>query len=457
MKGADVSLSAASKFQAKILHKYACRVLTYLIFLLGFTGRVNADDIPGISSPDVFLGEELTLERCIQVALASRPSLEETRSGIESQASRVSQAAASARPQVRISPSYGYSRNESTGQGGSFTTDFSLSQTILDWNRTDLSILGAQQEYGAKLLDGADSEQAVIAEVSNAYYSLNRSSRNLNVASERVDNYERRSKWAKDFYEAGAKARIEITKAETDLANARLDMVQARGEVSKAVSNLAHAMGAPDWISGDIADLLDTPEIFQPESEDITADEAIKTAVANRLDIKAQDIRVEAGRTNLALAERGMSPTLTGSAGYSFSGETDPTAERNWRLSVGLVIPVLDGGLTREQIKQAKSDLSSAEARRESLRQSVILSVRTAHASLLEARESVKAAAEVEKQARETLNLAQGRYKAGVGNSLEISDAVDGYAQARIRVVTALYNLKSAEIDLKRVMGVVSK
>jgi outer membrane protein TolC len=150
-----------------------------------------------------------------------------------------------------------------------------------------------------------------------------------------------------------------------------------------------------------------------------------------------------------------MSPTLTGSAGYSFSGETDPTEERNWRLSVGLVIPVLDGGLTREQIKQAKADLSSAEAKRESLRQSVILSVRTAHASLLEARESVNAAAEVEKQARETLNLAQGRYKAGVGDSLEISDAVDGYAQARIKAVTALYSLKSAEIDLKRVMGAV--
>ena len=387
MKGADVSLSAASKFPAKIPHKYACRVLAYLFFLLGLTGRANADGIPGISSPDVFFGEELTLNRCIQVALASRPNLEETRSGIEAQASRVSQAAASARPQVRISPSYGYSRNESAGQGGSFTTDFSLSQTILDWNRTDLSILEAQQEYGAKLLDEADSEQTVIAEVSNAYYSLNRSRRNLSVASERVDNYERRSKWAKDFYEAGAKAKIEITKAETDLANARLDMVQARGEVSKAISNLAYAMGVPNWISGNIADLLDTPEIFRSASEDITADEAIETAMANRLDIRAQDIRVEAGRTSLALAKKGMSPTLTGSAGYSFSGETNPAEERNWRLSVGLVIPVLDGGLTRERIKQAEADLSSAEARLESVKQSVILSVRTAHASLLEARE----------------------------------------------------------------------
>ncbi|MDR3322036.1 MAG: TolC family protein [Synergistaceae bacterium] len=401
-----------------------------------------------------------SLERCIEVALSNRPSLIESRSGIESQKARVGQAAASLRPQVRVSPSYGYSRSESAGGNGQFAMEFSLNQTISDWGRTDLSIQGARQELEAKVLDEGDTVQAIVADVSDAYYALGRSGQNLEVADERVGIYESRLNWAKDFYKAGSKAKIEVTKAETDLANARLDYVLAQGALQRAVSGLAHSMGTPDWSPDDavgFGDSLDEPEAFLDDGTAISMDDAVAAAMSNRSDMKAQDVRVDAARTNLLLAAKELSPTLTGGAGYSFSGEDDPFENREWRVSLGLSVPVADGGLARERTRQAEGDLAAAEARWETMRQDVIYAVRTAYTSLIEARESVLAAKEAERQAGETLKLAQGRYKAGVGESLEISDAVDGYAQSRIRVVTALYNLKSAEIALKRVMGVIAK
>jgi outer membrane protein TolC len=338
--------------------------------------------------------------------------------------------------------------------------EFSLNQTISDWGRTDLSIQGARQELEAKVLDEGDTVQAIVADVSDAYYALGRSGQNLEVADERVGIYESRLNWAKDFYKAGSKAKIEVTKAETDLANARLDYVLAQGALQRAVSGLAHSMGTPDWSPDDavgFGDSLDEPEAFLDDGTAISMDDAVAAAMSNRSDMKAQDVRVDAARTNLLLAAKELSPTLTGGAGYSFSGEDDPFENREWRVSLGLSVPVADGGLARERTRQAEGDLAAAEARWETMRQDVIYAVRTAYTSLIEARESVLAAKEAERQAGETLKLAQGRYKAGVGESLEISDAVDGYAQSRIRVVTALYNLKSAEIALKRVMGVIAK
>ena len=97
--------------------------------------------------------------------------------------------------------------------------------------------------------------------------------------------------------------------------------------------------------------------------------------------------------------------------------------------------------------------LRGALARREGLRQSVILSVRTAFASLSEANEAVAAASESERLAAETLRLAQGRYRSEVGDSLEISDAVDGYAKARMNMVQALYNQMAAIVELRKVTG----
>lgn len=434
---------------------YAIAASVSLLPLVCGLPSVNAAEVPGetaqVLSQDLEIEGVLTLDRCVEIALERRPSLREVRSGIESQTARVGQAAAPARPQVRIGPSYSYSYNETGGERGSINTDFTLSQTIFDWDRTNLSVRGAQQELEARILDENDTEQDVVKEVMQAYFSLNRSDRTLSVARERLENYERRLQWAKDFYRVGTKAKIEVTRAEADYANARLDLVTAQGTRQRAIANLAYAMGLPKTAPERVEDVLAyTP--FGVEIED-----AVGTAMRERDDLKAQDVRIDGAETSLALARKGLSPTLTGSASYSFSGENDPVDEKDWRVSVGLSIPVLDGGLTREQVRQAEADLEGSRARGETMRQNVVLEVRNAHTALMEAVESLVAAQEVERQAKETLRLAEGRYRAGVGESLEISDAVDAYARAQMNVVTALYNHKAAEIELKRVMGVVGK
>jgi outer membrane protein TolC len=391
----------------------------------------------------------MTIDRYIELALDAHPSLTKARSSVESQSSRVQETAAQSRPQVRVSSSYSRSYNENGGEGSSVNTDITLSQTIFDWNRTNLSIQAARQELEARRFDEFTSEQDVIRDVVRAYFSLNCGDRTLAIARERLRNYERRLGWAMDFYEAGAKAKIEVTKARTDLANAKLDLVTAEGALRKAESNLAYATGIPDVPTGRVEDMLEAGFA----DLDIGVDEAIETAMRDRDDYKAQSIREEAGETNLALARKGMSPTVTGSAGYAFSGENDPIDRKDWRLSVGISIPVTDGGETKMRIKQAEADLEGIKASGESLRQNIISQVRTAYASLYEARESVTAAGEAEKQALENLRLAEGRYSAGVGQSLEISDAVDGYARAQMSVANSLYNRNAAEVDLLRAIG----
>jgi outer membrane protein TolC len=427
------------------IYATARAALGSLAFVLVFCGLARA----GGTSGDIPAGEPLTITRCIEIALERHPSLREARSSIESQSARVGEAAASARPQVRVSSSYGRSYSGSGPESGSINTDITLSQTLFDWDRTSLSVKGALLELEARRYDESGSEMDVIRDVISAYFSVNRSERTLGIAMERLDNYEKRLRWAKDFYEVGTKARIEVTKAETDLANAKLDLVSARGALQKANASLAHAMGVTDIEPGRVPDILEVGFV----DPGVGLDEAVETAVRNREDYLAQSVRIDASEASLELARKGMKPTVTGSAGYTLSGENDPVENRDLRLSVGLSIPVADGGQTAARTRQAEADLEGARARGESLRQNIVMQVRTAHASLEEARESVSAAREAARQALETLKLAQGRYAAGVGSSLEISDAVDGYASAQMSVATALYNENTAEAELIRAIG----
>lgn len=427
----------------------AQRVIVRLALLAVGLSLLLPAGIPAAAA-ELDVADTLSVERCVEIALANHPSLTQARYSVESQAASVGVAAAGSRPQVSLSPGYSFSRNEGVGQAGSYNTDISLRQELYDSGRRGLQVSGAKTELAARIMDERDTVDSVVTAVQNAYYSLNRATREFTIARDRVANYERRAEWAKEFYRVGTKPKIEVTKAETDLAGARLDLVSAQGALDKAIAALAYAMGIPVQSPEHVIDELAFARY------DAEPGEVLNAAMANRADIKAQDLRVEGARASLELAQKGLAPTVTGTAGYGFAGETDPLDDRSWRVGVGIDIPLFDGGSVREGIRKSAAELEIASARRESLRQDVVLEVRNAMAALAEAEEAVQAAYEVEKQARETLDLALGRYKAGVGEALEISDAVETYARASQSVVTALYNHKASILDLKRTMGVVS-
>ena len=57
------------------------------------------------------------------------------------------------------------------------------------------------------------------------------------------------------------------------------------------------------------------------------------------------------------------------------------------------------------------------------------------------------------KYAEENLALAQGRYEVGVGNPIELSDAVSSLASSRYTYYQALYDAQTARADLDEALG----
>ena len=57
------------------------------------------------------------------------------------------------------------------------------------------------------------------------------------------------------------------------------------------------------------------------------------------------------------------------------------------------------------------------------------------------------------KYAEENLQLAQGRYEVGVGDPLELSDAVSALASSRYTYYQALYDAQTARANLDEALG----
>ena len=398
-------------------------------------------------------GEKLTLAQCVEKALASHPSLTAAAGTVESRHAAASLSATGGRLKANATGSYARSGAtkgvNSGGSDGDWNTGVSLSQTVYDWGKTNASVKSAALNEKAAQETLKRTRESVVADVRDAYYSLNKAVRDTAVQNEQVKNYQQRLDWAKSYYSAGTKAKIEVTKAETDLANARLSLIKAESAAEQYKAQLASAMGTPELEIDGVADELDY------EQWDIALSDALKRAAANRADLTAQDLLVDKAKTDVTSAKLTNAPDLTASAGYSFGGSGFYDDDQ-WSAKLSLSIPIGDGGETKARVAGAKADLKVAQANRDKLAQDVVLDVRQAWQSLQESAASITAARAAERQARENLDLALGRYRAGVGDSLEISDAVDAYAQSQTTLITSLYDHKEARLSLEKAMGEVS-
>jgi outer membrane protein TolC len=89
------------------------------------------------------------------------------------------------------------------------------------------------------------------------------------------------------------------------------------------------------------------------------------------------------------------------------------------------------------------------------LRDQIELDVRLALEGLRSANAQVKAAEEGLMLAENELAQAQRRYKAGVTNSIEVTDAQTRLDRARDNRISALYNYNVARIDLGTATGTI--
>jgi len=143
---------------------------------------------------------------------------------------------------------------------------------------------------------------------------------------------------------------------------------------------------------------------------------------------------------------------LNGNATYGWSGEEFPL-DTEWTVGAGFSIPLFNGFLTRGQIDEARANLASARASEELARQVVRFDIAQAYANLSNARQRLNLSELSLNQAQENRGLAEGRYAAGVGSALEVTDAVVAEVSAKTAVNSARYDYQIALAGLARAMG----
>jgi outer membrane protein len=424
------------------------RLLSCLILVVLFPLAAGAAD-------EIKPGETLDLSRCIAIALKNHPAIISAVGGLKAGQSRVSQARSGYYPQADLSG--GYSRIHPSGASGNlgagkssydeYQSSFNLNQTLFDFGKTsaqvDVNSLGAD----AARADLANTQSQIVLGVKQAYYGMLQSIQSREVYAEAVAQFRQHLDQARKFYEVGTKPKIDVTNAEVDLSQARLNLLKADNALRIARITLNNAMGVPDSPGYEVKD--------GAGYEDFPVDlaTALKRGYGARGDLASATAKREAAERSIDLARTGYYPVLSGNAGYGWTGQDFPL-NKQWTVGTTLNFPLFSGFLTRAQVEEARANLDVAKANEEYIRQGIRFDIEQAFSNLTQAKEGIVLAEITVRQARENRELAQGRYAAGVGNTIEVTDALVVEINAKTSYINTLSDYRLAVANLEKAIGV---
>ena len=413
----------------------------------------------------------MTLDQLIQIALDNQPRLRSAQAALEGAGARVGIEQAGYFP--RIDTTLGYNRATANVAGGTnpatgnvsarrvsdvsvnrqdFTARFS--QNVFDSFRREWRIQAARQNLNAAEFDLSTTRQDVVLNVQSAYYNYLLARRLVDVNQEAVRRNIQNLERARGFFEVGTRPKIDVTRAQVDLANAELALVRARNGVAVAFAALNNAIGVPEHPPYRVPEVLEIPpQTVKPEELTATLEESVRIALDNRTEIRALRARIRSAEASLTLARRNFLPSLSADANWNYRGQELPYAP-NWTVGSTVTVPVVNPPLF-SQVDEAAANLASAQASEEITAQNVALEVQQSFVDLVSARERIRTSEVLRTQARENLALAEGRYQVGVGPLIDVTDAELALTQAESENIQAIVDFKLSEARLRKAMGLL--
>jgi outer membrane protein TolC len=256
-------------------------------------------------------------------------------------------------------------------------------------------------------------------------------------------------KLAEDQRAAGVATGVDVTRAQTRLAEEQVRLAQAQTASEQATLNLQRVVGLPLGAPLTLTDSLRFADEATPTPESL-----IEQAGQERPEVRIAEEQINVNRLEREAVHAEYLPSVQFVGDYGVSGITPTnTALPTRRAAVQLNVPIFNGGLTRGREAVAQSRQRQAELQLGNVRVEVEQDVRLALATLKTAAAQVRAADESARLAERELEMARDRFRAGVGDNLEVTTAQTALANARDAQVTALAQYNAARLNLAAATG----
>ena len=434
-------------------------VLIPVIALLGPDAQAQENSAVPPVKPSA--AQQLSIDDAIRIALKGHPVLREAEDAVAAAEAEVKQARANYYPQLSFSgvgkvglsgaasalglpgfPASPFWRNEASS--------VNLYWNIFDFGRTRHLVASQRALAESARFKGKEEEERVVLAVKRAYFAVLEAQGLQILAEQTVEERKLTLRRVQASFEQGLQSQMEVSLAESSVAEAEGSLSESRAAVGKGFAALRVAMGmdgAPEYA------------LQAPKTEIVTLlplENLVQESMKNRPDAQAMHWKVRAFAEGAGLAHAERLPKINGfGAGGQgrFNGTTVKPEQEHGVGALGLFVPIFTGGRLEAAQQEAKAQLDASRATQERLGQQIRQEVTDVYYQLAGLVDRMQAADQQRKSADEALRMAQARYNMQLASFLDVLTAQVTKTAAETNYARTQFDYDRARAELEFALG----
>lgn len=415
-----------------------------------------------IAEQSEFFPMNINLSNACMLARTNNPGMQSMREQLVQQDGVLIEAKARSRPHLSADGIYQtFDDGRLQSFGDEFSPDSSRWDASLDASLTVFSggrnyhyIKGEQAQLKSIAAAISSTEQNLLTLVHRTYYRAWLADQRIVVQEEAIAVFKEQLQVAENLFNAGVGEKYDVTQARVALANAHPTLIRAQNDRRRSIDRLQELIGLPYPPESNAKNVqLDALPEFKPMN--MLLNNAMTTAIKNRPEREKIQHDLETAERRLHVETAGQTPEVNLFADYGAESDMfgSGTSLEGWSAGVRLSWDLFDGGSRRGKMQQARSVLKQLQHQDAELKLTIEGEVRKAYYDQQEAAAILATSADIIEQAREALQLAQDRYKAGKGTQLEVLESRLQLTRAQLEASTARHDMALAAVQMKRAIG----
>jgi outer membrane protein len=320
--------------------------------------------------------------------------------------------------------------------------DFSL------WKRYQ----AARSNVNAASGDSLSTREQVILLVVSQYIGTLRAVANVEASRSRVELAQALYDQAADLQKEGVGTGIDTLRANVELQNEKQRLIEAENDREASLFGLSKLLNLDPRQKIELADSL---SFFDTPQPDVVA--SIEDALSSRQEWKSIEAQEKSAKLEKQASQYQRLPSLRFDGNWAYLGTSSSNGIPTYQYQASVNMPLFTGGRIRAEIVKADLELQKIDQQRADLRNQIALDVKTALLNLQSARNEVQVANLGVQLAKEEVDQARDRFKAGVANNIEVISAQDSLSRANDNQIAALYRFNQARADFARAVGQMEK
>ena len=366
------------------------------------------------------------------------------------------QAKAGLRPTAGLSTQAGYDRVPNSdadfGQGFSGynvgSAAIVLTQPLYTGGRTTWAVRAADATVQAGREDLRAVEAQVLLSVIQGYVDVLRDQQILAIRNADMATLERQVAESEARFTLGQVTRTDVAEAQASLESARGALAAATGQLEISRAEFEAAVGEPPGVLAAPSDLPGLPGSLE---------EALKLAETANPQLEQSRLRERSSHAAVAEARAAWRPTVSLQGTYGYIGPVWPLNTHDYgpeaTAGVTVSLPLLTGGLTASQVRQATAQNSSDQIAIETMRRQVVQTVVQTWSELQSNRLGAQAAQAQEAAASLALKGSQAEYGYGLRKTLDVLIADQNLRAAQQSLAVSRHDAFLAEAAVLSAIG----